>query len=407
MTSAKEKIEIRRLKKKKMCGEFRTVFDFHSTLDGNAGNSENGRVIFDFSEKQDILKDDRCVTTLGVYDVISVNGSEKETVAVCARNDFESAMKEIHDMGGLIETGIPIATGKDLEAEAFMDSWVGTFIVNIVEHYDEIKSGRDISPFYGMFNHDVPIVSVGAGPSLDKNVHLLYNFPGIILSTDRAYKMLRARGITPDLVFNVDCHYEHVLEMLDCPGSEDHRLIMNTCADPKIAKTWKGKKFWYLMKHPGVQFMDKVLPALFPKFHSLPCLGNVGNGSVFFAEYMGFGPIVLIGHDYGYTDGKMHAQRFQFSPDGEPMEIEVDHAALLEARSGKVKAGDVVTYAPFLSYRDTLYDLREKRGIDIINCTEGGILTKLPSMPFAKMIEILASKDSKKYAEAREKIRKI
>jgi len=209
------------------------------------------------------------------------------------------------------------------------------------------------------------------------------------------------------LVISVDCHYDLVAEMLDCPMSKDHRLILNTCSDPKISNVWKGKIHWYTMKHPGVQFMDKILPALFPKFHSLPNLGNVGNTSVLLADYMGLAPVVLIGQDYGYTGGRMHAQLFNFDQDGKPTEIETDHADLFEKRSGKVRVGDIATYAPFLDYRNTIYDLSNKKGISIVNCTEGGLLTKLPCMPLDKMIEILIPKYKHKYLEAKNKIRKI
>lgn len=404
-------IEILRMKKKKICGEFRNTFDLLATYEYSDVRLINDKYQIEMNNHFDVMEGDRCIADRRVFDIKSVvfmNGLSRErTVINCVINDFETSYQSLKDHGGDVSEGISVATGKDTEAEAFMDSWVGTFIVNIVSHYDEIKKGRDISPFYGMFNHDIPVACVGAGPSLDKNVHLLYDFPGVIISTDRAYKMLRARGIEPDLTFSVDCHYDHIVDMLDCPGTDKNKLVLNTCADPKITKIWGGDIFWFLMKHPGVQFMDKILPALFPKFHALPSLGNVGNGSAFFADYIGLSPVILVGHDYGYTNGRMHAQRFDIGKDGSISEIDDNHEELLQKRSGKVKSGDVVTYAPFFSYRDTMYDLREKRGMDIVNCTEGGILNKLPCLTLKSMIDILTPKYGKTYLDAKEKIQKI
>ena len=410
-TYSNDTVEIQRIKKTKVLGEYRDMFIKHLELKSFSVNRNNGVVSYFFPGRTDIKQGDRCVNQDGIFDVkfVKIAGKHNgvETKIKCMRNEFESGMKRLKEMGCSVQEGILAPIVKDPAAEAFMDSWVGTYILNIVEHYDEIKNGRDISVFHGMFNRDVPVVCVGAGPSLDKNAHLLYDFPGVIIATDRSYKMLRARGIAPDLTMSVDCHYDLIAEMLECPDSNKHKLILNTCSDPKASKVWGGDIFWFLMRHPGVQFMDKILPALFPKFHSLPNLGNVGNSSVFFADYVGLSPIVLIGHDYGYTDGKMSAKRFDISEDGNVTELEDNHDALMEKRSGKVKADDVVTYAPFLSYRDSIYDLRKKKGIDIINCTEGGILNKLPSMSFAKMIEILTPKYGKKYLEAKEKIAQI
>jgi hypothetical protein len=294
-----------------------------------------------------------------------------------------------------------VATSKDHGAEEFMDEWVGTFTKNIVAHYDEIKAGRHIGELFGLFNHDVPVVCVGAGPSLDKNAHLLYEFPGVIIATDKAYKMLKVRGIDPDVVISIDCHYDLVPEFLDCPGNNDNILVLNTCADPKVTKIWGGQIFWFLMRHPGVQFTDRILPALFPTFGSIENCGNVGNASVLLADHMGLSPIILIGQDYGYTGGKMSARRFEYADGGKISEIELDHSRLLEERTGKLEVEGVTTYAPFIGYRDTLYGLMERNSLNIINCTEGGILKGLPCAPFSAIIDGLTKGSRAKSEEAK------
>lgn len=386
--------EIQRKGKQKVVGEFRDIFVRHAIAKAAVSEGEDMKVFFDFIKGTDVKEGDRLLAEETIFDVGAVRANGRGTVIATAfKNELETGLwrlKEIH--GCDIKYGIAVATSKDPEAEAYMDSWVGTYIVNLVSHYDEIKNGKDISSFYGLFNHDIPAACVGAGPSLDKNVHLLHDFPGLIICADRAYKSLRARGIDPDFVYSVDCHYDLVAEMLNWPGTEKHRLVLNTCSDPAIAKAWKGKIYWYNMRHPGVQFTDKILPALLPKFHSIPNLGNAGNASAFFADYVGLSPIVLVGHDYGYTGGKMHAKAFRAGVDGSTEEIEVDHNDLLEKRSGKVRIDDIVTYSPYLSYRDTMQDLRRVRGLQIYNCTEGGILTGLPCLPLAEMIERLSAR---------------
>ena len=406
------KIQIQRKVKKKILGEFREVFDAHLALDGQfVRNGSPHKGVFVFPGIVDAAVGDRILFEDSVFDVANVQKHDldtlKETVAACEENGFESGWKQLQVLGCDVKYGFFETFQRDIEAEAQFDSWVGTYITNIVAHYDEIKNGRHIGELYALFNHDVPVACVGAGPSLDSNVEELRNFPGVIIAADRAYKMLLARDIEPDLVISVDCHYDLVADMLAYPGSNRHKLVLNTCADPKINRVWKGKIFWFLMKHPGVQFTDIILPALFPQFRAIENVGCVGNSAVLLAEQMGLGPVVLVGQDYGYTNGRMFAQRFSFDDNGTPSPIADDHAALMEKRSGKILVDGVATYVPFRSYRDTLYDIQSNRKISIVNCTEGGILNGLPKKPLAQMIEELSVSSNGAYLRARGIIRSL
>jgi hypothetical protein len=109
----------------------------------------------------------------------------------------------------------------------------------------------------------------------------------------------------------------------------------------------------------------------------------------------------LVGQDYGYTGGKLSARRFEYSDGGKISEIELDHQRLLEERTGKLEVDGITTYAPFIGYRDTLYGLRERNALNIINCTEGGILTGLPCAPFSAIIDGLSKGHREKSEEAK------
>lgn len=413
MTIFKEKVTVERLKKLKICGEFRENFDFWFD-DVCETHKQNGHRIFIFNGNRDIKSGDRLrfVGTNECYDIKSSQIHDWneciETVAVGVKNDFETGWEKLKKLGCSVEIGVVEPVQRDDATESFMNAWVGTYTVNIAEHYHEIKSGRHIGEFYGLFNHDIPVACVGAGPSLDKNVELLKEFPGLIISVDKAYKMLMARGIDPDFIISVDCHYDLVADMLSYPFSKNHVLILNVCADPKITKVWEGKLFWYLMKHPGVQYTDKILPALFPKFHGLENAGCVGNTSVLFSDFMGLSPVVLVGQDFGYSDGKMHAQRYEFIDYKEGFrKIEVDHDKLLEERTGKVEINGITTYLAFKGYMDTMYALKNRRRINIVNCTEGGILRDLPQKKLKNINTELSMIYGDKYKNARNQIKSI
>lgn len=395
-----KQVTIEKIKKVKINGRYKDCYQPVASLNCLTNYGRNGCdptvCNFVFESDMDVIGGDRILIGEAVYDAkrIIVDADTKKLKVESEINRFETDLKAIAKLGCVeVKYGdVERPMRRDEEAERFMDAWIGTYAVNIAEHYHEIKNGKDISAFRGIFNRDVPAACVGAGPSLDKNAHLLHDFPGIIICADRAYKMLLARGVEPDFVVSVDCHYDLVAEMLDHPWNHRHRLILNTAADPKICKIWKGDIYWFLMRHPGVQFMDKILPALFPKFEGLENVGCVGNTSVIFSAHMGAGPSVLVGQDYGYTGGKMHAKRFNFDENGNALdEIKDDHAKMLKERTGKVSVNGVTTYLPFKGYLRALYAIAKIRGITIVNCTEGGIITNLPRAPLSKVIKEMDS----------------
>jgi len=409
----KTKIEIHRKQRKRIMNEFRDIYTFFSNDEAEIIDGENGATLFALNgSKNEFKKEDRIFSDGRVYDVMNIQKHEladlKFKVAVTKQNEFETQIKKLQDFGCHVEYGVtrPIVQ-RDYASEDYLNDWVGLYIKNIVAHYDEIKNGHKIQELQGLFNHDIPALCVGAGPSLDANVHLVHEFPGIVISTDKSFKMLLARNIIPDFVISVDCHPNIISDMLRVPYGFHTKLILNSSSDPEISKHWKGPIFYYNMIHYGVQFMDKILPALFPDLHGIINSGNVGNSSVLFADYIGLSPIVMIGHDYAYTGGRMHAQRFEIEKDGSVREIRDDHEKMLFERTGKVKVGDNETYVPFLNYRETLYDLRSKRGFDIINSTEGGILEEIPNIKFQDVIEGLKPKIGDRYVEARHKINSI
>lgn len=345
--------------------------------------------VFIFRHNASVSKGDRLILDGKVMDVVGVTEDiGTSTIRVFTEaNAMETSLMKIAGTGCSVEYGKaePSAT-KDHDAEMWMDSWVGTYARNIVAHYDKIKNGKHIGDLFGLFDLNVACACVGAGPSLDKNIEGLRGFPGIIICADRAYRSLNARGINPDIVFSVDCHDDLIAEMLKGPDSSKDFLVLNTCSDPKVMMEWKGKVMFFNMRHPGVQFTDYILPELFPGFGTIDNCGNVGNESVLLADYIGLSPIVLVGQDYGYTGGKMHADKYEFDADGKPCGIvPVDHAKLMDERTGKVKIGDVITYAAFPTYAGSLYIQQERRGLAITNCTEGGILTGLPCKPLSEM----------------------
>ena len=331
----------------------------------------------------DVRAEDRLLTRDAVFSVDAVSGQ-----LATAKLDHEQTEIRVLEAAGYVEDGVELMEERDGPAERFMDAWVGTYALNIVSHYEKVRKGKSLQLLQGVCEGQ-PVVLVGAGPSLDKNFEHLRDFPGLIFCADKAYKMLLGRGIEPDFVVSVDCHPDLIAEMVDARENAFHALILNSCADPQVEERWKGKVFWYNMKHPGVQWCDRVLPAIFPTFTGIPNVGCVGNTCLMVALHMNAGRVVLVGMDYGYTGGKMHAQRFDSKDGGEWKPIEDDHEAMIAARTGKMEVDGVVTYVGHAGYAKTAADIIDKLGLDVVNCTEGGILRGVPERPLAEEVASL------------------
>lgn len=318
---------------------------------------------------------------------------------------IERGLERMHAMGVEVKTlKRPMEVDRNWESEQEMQGWIGPYMRNIAWHYHEILAAGHIGPLLGVLKGH-PVAVVGAGPSLDKNVGALHTFPGIIIACDRAAKALTARGIKPDIVVAVDPRPYHIAKMLDYPESADQVLLASVCVHPDVAKAWKGKILYMSHENPGTQFFDHGLPHLFPGMPAMYCLGNVGNMAVQLAWEMNAGKIVLVGQDYGYTGGKMCADDWTFNPDGIAtlgeswVRTVPDHAENLSRRTGKVTVdgigGPVETYAPFVGYRDTLYNIASLWKLDIVNATEGGILVNLPKMSLSEVVTSLLQFDAR------------
>ena len=300
---------------------------------------------------------------------------------------LERGLEKLHTLGQNIKTmRPPEATERNWDAEDELQHWVGAYVRNIAINYGTIIRSRHIGPIEKLFKDGTPAAVVGAGPSLDKNAKNLRYFPGIIIASDRAAKSLTAQDIAPDIVVAVDPRPYHIAKMLDYPENKEQLLIASVCIHPDVVKAWKGRLMFMSHMNPGTQFFDHVLPEVFPDMPGLYVMGNVGNMCVQLAAYMGCGKIVLVGQDYGYTGGKMHADDWFRTPAGW-MREEKNHAADLARRTGKLIVDGIETYAPYVSYRKSLMNLVEEWRLSVVNATEGGILTGLPREKLSNLVK--------------------
>ena len=302
--------------------------------------------------------------------------------------EWEAFLERVHQMGHAVDRErLPFFDGRDWEAEEVMQVWAGKYTRNIALHYREILQDQHIGTIRGILGKKCPVAVVGAGPSLDKNVEELRDFPGLILACDRAARCLTARGITPDIVVCVDPRQVLLAQMLNYSENALQVLALSVYCSPDVANAWKGKRLYFSTIHEGTQFHDRILPELFPGMPALFAAGNVGNTAVQLAAWMASGRIVLVGQDYGYTGERMHADEYVETDvagsRGDRMRVWAKVPCMpdsdaLRLRTGKVAVNGITTYNAFVGYKKSLHQIVDVMGLDLVNATEGGILTDFP-----------------------------
>ena len=228
---------------------------------------------------------------------------------------------------------------------------------------------------------DVPTVIVAAGPSLDKNMEYLKiiksRFP--IIAVDTAYRHLLANGIKPDFVCAADSSYENSLDFVGVEDETEVILVAELMTHPDIFKVFKGRKII-------TTFGGGLYPQI-SKFRepmgSLICWGSVATMAFDLARKMGANPIIFIGFDLSFCDGRLHT-RGSYSEDilyenlhpFTSMENETSEYICERGRfqfmgdDGKL----IYTDTNMKAYKDWFEDQFQHTEAKIINATEGGIV---------------------------------
>ena len=216
-----------------------------------------------------------------------------------------------------------------------------------------------------------PLVLVGAGPSLDKQLPLLreYQHQVLIIAVGQAWRSLREADIVPHFLITIDPFDSNLISFYDIePKGET--LIADIYTNPYICEAFHGD-FVFACSNP--QFCE-----LFTPYHGnkgvLETGGSVANNAFAFAELLGASPVVFIGMDLAYTDGMSHAEDNPHRHKVNFKNEKKQHSyRQVEGYDGK----PVYTNMQMDSYRHWFENrISQRRDIEVINATEGGAAIK-------------------------------
>lgn len=260
----------------------------------------------------DILKSEKILFALGESKIY------KLAVQVCIQAEWSSmaynlkviqlpnyhvyhkqCKEKIKYLSDEITAGI-IALGNDL-----------TDMMNGVENnylnVDQCIISNSISEIRGKYE-GIPGIVVASGPSLDKNIQYLKEAYGkaVIIACDASYQMCIEHGVKPDAIASIErgietYHYFYKGKEID----KDTVFVGPALVWPDILEEFPGKK---ILLSKTLEGADGWWRKQFEKIEHLPTGFSCANVAHAVLQEAGCNPIILIGQDLAYTDGKKHSE---------------------------------------------------------------------------------------------------
>ncbi|HRZ18851.1 MAG TPA: DUF115 domain-containing protein [Methanofastidiosum sp.] len=314
---------------------------------------------------------------------------------------------------------------KLLALDPFIKYWADNYKENIEKRVFGWERSRPLLFLKNMMPYShVPVVLVAAGPSLDKNLHILKDYQDkcIICCVDVVVFKLLKEGIKPDFVINIDPHPEVAIGWTDDNGNQidtsDLVLVCPTTNSYANLTSWKGNIIFYNQSDDKRNHKGPFLEKLTRPTSGFGTIANsffIGATMYQFASMFVPSAIILMGYDFAYTDNKPFCSgiverkaRLQVkelygdkttdelvAKQTEDLTKHLLQSSNLEAKVGST--GIIKTSELFRLYLNTLLGLIKIYRFPVINATEGGILVNVPNFSLKDSLNHCCKPSIKKY----------
>lgn len=253
-----------------------------------------------------------------------------------------------------------IAYGNDLE-----DMFFG--FRNNYLNIDAILESNSINEIKDKYK-GYPAIIVSAGPSLEKNIHHLKSAYGkaLIISCDASMRACEKQGVKPDAVASIERVPETYKFYYENRTFDKELVIVGPALLwPKIYEEFPGKKImlakrndgpeaWWLNHFENVKFINQGQSCATVAFAV--------------AQEAGCNPIILIGQDLAYTDGKKHSESTHSEYEGENNDKD-SNGVYVEDYEGNLIPSSAV-YNLFKNWFE--HKILMNPDLEVIDATEGG-----------------------------------
>ncbi|WP_418791013.1 motility associated factor glycosyltransferase family protein [Phosphitispora sp. TUW77] len=260
----------------------------------------------------------------------------------------------------------------------FSETWLRNFFINM----NQIIMSPGVARLYGKFSGKSAII-VSAGPSLNKNIHLLHEAKGksVIIGVGTSLKPLLQANIEPDLVISVDggqANFKHFKDIGIC----NIPLVFDMAIYPEIPGTYPGPKLVGSCQENQLNWAEKTFQeekGLYEMGPSVACVAfDLG-------RKLGCSPIILIGQDLAYTNNMAHAKGTAYDhrtvEDFEGREI-----IEVEGVDGNMVLTDRVMATFIRWFEIKIYESKDTHRV--IDATEGG--AKIPGTDIMTLKEAIS-----------------
>jgi hypothetical protein len=283
----------------------------------------------------------------------------------------------------LFKSATEIIQSKTLQIFMDINTLVGmstSFLHNFVANFPRACKAPGVDAFAAKFS-GVPAILVSAGPSLDRNVHELraHQDNALIIAADAALKPLNAAGIEPHFVVCGDPGYETFLHLKDSNAPTLH-LVAEGTVYPESLAAFENRTILCTFENTSLPGFSDLLSSK----GSLRTWGSVATMCLDFALRLGCNPILFMGQDLAFSDGRTYCSGLHWEPQWfqgvcGPEEWKMRWSDLRES-SKLVPMRDlfgrlVESTDKLVSYWNWISAEIEKHpSVRFVNATEGGIL---------------------------------
>jgi hypothetical protein len=315
-----------------------------------------------------------------------------------------------------------------METEKKVDPFLKMWENNFNENFNnKIFNNPNVKPLCFIENtkpfSKLPVVLVAAGPSLDKNIHILKQYKNnvIILCADIIVFKLLENDIIPDFVCNIDSH-ETVQEFFLGLDNSKLTLVCPTTAYPKLVSDWKGKLIFFNQTDISGSEKDKVLSKITKKTGGFGSFFNrffVGATMLQLAKILNPSIIMLMGYDFAFSNGRPYCEgatkrrvefenfKYKVNQDIEKRTQEhIDYELNLCDREYNIDGIKIKGKSNLDYYKKVFIELILQYKLPIVNCTEGGIFRDIDCMSLESAINKYASAPIDKNQQSKRKKRR-
>jgi hypothetical protein len=257
-----------------------------------------------------------------------------------------------------------------------LDMFAKEWLSNSFKNLNNAINSPVVGGFFGKFKN-TPAVLVSAGPSLEKNIHLLKDLKdkALIICSGSSIRAMVRNGILPHILVAVDSS-EVNGQVFDDLDLRDIYLVHNCRFWYKSAARFAGRQILFKIDDEGI-------PELFIAQNRGMEIGNLQSGfsvshtSLDLAARLGCEPIIMIGQDLSYSPDKKRYAEGQIAATIDFFDQEFVKRNMIKTLD--IYGREVITDYELNGFR-LIFELMIEKSfqgkINIINATEGGIPIK-------------------------------